>query len=97
GGAAAMTAVFGSPVATTLLAVELLLFEFKARSLVPVMLAATMAQALRHVWGEVEAVFPLAGEIVVSWQLWLPLAFIGLLAGVVAVGANAAVHGMEAM
>lgn len=40
GAAAGMTAVFGTPLAGVLLAVELLLFEFRARSLLPVALAA---------------------------------------------------------
>jgi H+/Cl- antiporter ClcA/CBS domain-containing protein len=97
GGAAAMTAVFGSPLAATLLAVELLLFEFKARSLVPVMLAATFAQALRVAWGEPAAVFPLGGPVAATLQDWLPLAVIGGAAGAVAVTSTAAVHKAEAL
>lgn len=97
GGAAAMTAVFGCPLAATLLAVELLLFEFKARSLVPVMLAATLAQALRVAWGEPAAVFPLGGDEDVAWRAWAPLVVIGVAAGAMAVAANQAVHGAEAL
>src|SRR5437660_1566329 len=40
GAAAGMAATFGSPVSAVLLAVELLLFEFRPRSLVPVALAS---------------------------------------------------------
>ncbi len=47
GAAAGMAATFGSPVSAVLLAVELLLFEFRARSLVPVALAAATATAVR--------------------------------------------------
>ncbi|ATC63541.1 chloride channel protein [Nibricoccus aquaticus] len=97
GGAAAMTAVFGSPLAATLLAVELLLFEFKARSLVPVMLAATFAQALRVAWGEAGAVFPMGEVGAVAFHDWLPLVAIGVVAGALAVAATAAVHGAEAI
>ena len=97
GGAAAMTAVFGSPLAATLLAVELLLFEFKARSLVPVMLAATLAQALRVAWGEPAAVFPMGEVTAVSFSDWMPLVLIGVAAGAVAVAAIQAVHGAEAL
>ncbi|MGC4074957.1 MAG: chloride channel protein [Nibricoccus sp.] len=96
GGAAAMTAVFGSPLAATLLAVELLLFEFKARSLVPVMLAATFAQALRMGWGEAVAVFPIGENMSASLRDWLPLAVIGIAAGAAAVGSITAVHKAEA-
>ena len=97
GGAAAMTAVFGSPLAGTLLAVELLLFEFKARSLVPVMLAATLAQALRVAWGEPAAVFPLGTPVVATLHEWLPLAVIGIVAGALAAASTTAVHQAEAL
>src|SRR6187431_1328746 len=46
GAAAGMSAIFGTPVAAVLLAVELLLFEFRARSLIPVALAACAATAV---------------------------------------------------
>jgi CBS domain-containing protein len=42
-----MSATFGSPVAAVLLAIELLLFEYRARSLVPVAFAASTAAAAR--------------------------------------------------
>ncbi len=47
GAAAGMAATFGSPVSAVLLAVELLLFEYRARSLIPVSLAAATATAVR--------------------------------------------------
>lgn len=47
GAAAGMTAVFGTPVASVLLAVELLLFEWKPRSLIPVAAASLLAAVLR--------------------------------------------------
>ena len=53
GAAAGMTAVFGTPVAAVLLAVELLLFEWRPRSFLPVALACAVAgfaraAVLRH-------------------------------------------------
>jgi chloride channel protein, CIC family len=52
GAAAGMSATFASPVAAVLLAVELLLFEWKPRSVVPVALAsATAAAARRYIIG----------------------------------------------
>jgi chloride channel protein, CIC family len=48
GAAAGMSATFAAPVASVLLAVELLLFEWKPRSLVPVALASAMAAILRR-------------------------------------------------
>ncbi len=47
GGAAGMSAIFATPVAAVLLAVELLLFEWKPRSFIPVASAAAVAAALR--------------------------------------------------
>ena len=46
GAAAGMTAMFATPVAAVLLAVELLLFEWKPRSLMPVALAGATVAAL---------------------------------------------------
>jgi chloride channel protein, CIC family len=47
GAAAGMTATFGTPIAAMLLAVELLLFEWKPRSFVPVAIACIIAAAWR--------------------------------------------------
>ncbi len=47
GAAAGMSAVFATPVAAVLLAVELLLFEWKPRSFIPVTVAAIIASVLR--------------------------------------------------
>jgi H+/Cl- antiporter ClcA/predicted transcriptional regulator len=48
GAAAGMSAVFAAPVAAVLLAVELLLFEWKPRSIIPVVLASATAGLLRR-------------------------------------------------
>jgi chloride channel protein, CIC family len=48
GAAAGMSATFASPVAATLLAVELLLFEWKPRSVIPVALASAVADIVRY-------------------------------------------------
>jgi H+/Cl- antiporter ClcA/predicted transcriptional regulator len=47
GAAAGMAATFGTPVAAVLLAVEFLLFEFRARSIIPVAMACVAATAVR--------------------------------------------------
>jgi H+/Cl- antiporter ClcA/CBS domain-containing protein len=48
GAAAGMSATFAAPVASVLLAVELLLFEWKPRSMIPVALASATAAATRR-------------------------------------------------
>ncbi len=47
GATAGMTAIFGTPIAAVLLAVELLLFEWKPRSLIPVITACAVSSAWR--------------------------------------------------
>jgi len=47
GAAAGMSAIFGSPVSAVLLAIELLLFEFRSRSFIPVAIASVAATAVR--------------------------------------------------
>jgi H+/Cl- antiporter ClcA len=58
GAAAGMSATFASPVAAVLLAVELLLFEWKPRSLVPVALASATAAILRRYLLGLGPIFP---------------------------------------
>jgi H+/Cl- antiporter ClcA len=57
GAAAGMAATFGTPVAAVLLAVELLLFEYRPRSIVPVALAAAAATAVRYTFFGAAPVF----------------------------------------
>jgi H+/Cl- antiporter ClcA len=62
GAAAGMSAIFASPVAATLLAVELLLFEWKPRSFIPVALAAATASVARVPLLGAGPVFPVPGH-----------------------------------
>ena len=58
GAAAGMSATFAAPIASVVLAVELLLFELKPRSIIPVALASVVAAAIRrHIIG-LGPVFP---------------------------------------
>src|SRR5437588_6976157 len=60
GAAAGMAATFGSPVSAVLLAIELLLFEFRARSIVPVALASATAAGVRMAFPDgIGPVFPM--------------------------------------
>ncbi len=59
GATAGMTAVFGTPLAAVLLAVELLLFELRPRSLLPVALACSVAAFLRPLLIAEGPLFPL--------------------------------------
>jgi chloride channel protein, CIC family len=59
GAAAGMSATFDTPVAAILLAVELLLFEWRPRSLVPVAIASVTAAILRVYWLGAGPLFPM--------------------------------------
>ncbi|MCU7549115.1 chloride channel protein [Chitinophagaceae bacterium LB-8] len=58
GATAGMSAIFGSPIAAIFLAIELLLFEFSPRSIIPVALACITGAAGHHLLFEPGAVFP---------------------------------------
>ena len=81
GAAAGMAAIFATPLAAVLLAVELLLFEWKPRSFIPVAAAAAVAAALRTPLLGAGPIFPVPTHGALAWQeLALSLA-VGLVAG----------------
>lgn len=59
GATAGMSAIFGSPIAAIFLAIELLLFEFSPRSIIPVALACITGAAGHHLLFEEGYVFPM--------------------------------------
>lgn len=63
GATAGMSAIFGSPIAAIFLAIELLLFEFSPRSIIPVALACITGAAGHHLLFEQEPVFALDAVI----------------------------------
>ncbi|MGF6770221.1 H+/Cl- antiporter ClcA [Paraburkholderia sp. GAS199] len=94
GAAAGMTAVFGTPVAAVLLAVELLLFEWRPRSFLPVALACAVAGFARAVFFGTGPLFPL--ETAPPGALSLVSCVIaGLLSGALASGLSAALYKTE--
>src|SRR5678809_906003 len=62
GAGAGMSATFATPLAAVLLAVELLLFEWKPRSFIPVALARAPAAAARRYLVGVGPLFPVAAH-----------------------------------
>jgi len=81
GAAAGMSAVFATPVASVLLAVELLLFEWKPRSFIPVAVAALVASVLRIPLLGDGPIFPVPVHAPLSGTGLLCAAGLGLLAG----------------
>ena len=82
GAAAGMTAVFGTPIAAVLLAVELLLFEWKPRSFIPVAVAAIVAMAWRPVLIGAGPLFPYLGNPAMPWWGLGLCVLAGVIAGV---------------
>src|SRR5437762_3517928 len=83
GAAGGMSATFASPVAAVLLAVELLLFEWKPRSLIPVALASVVAAVVRRYILGFGPLFPMVEHLPFSGVPALLCCVIsGLLAGV---------------
>ena len=95
GAAAGMSAVFASPIAATLLAVELLLFEWKPRSFIPVALAAALASVVRVPLIGPGPVFPVAPHAPLSAGGLLGALGLGLAAGVASGLLTALVYGCE--
>ena len=96
GAAAGMSATFASPVAAVLLAVELLLFEWKPRSLIPVALASATAGAARRYIIGLGPLFPAPPHpVFIGPQGLLGCVVCGLLAGVLSALLTLAVYAAE--
>lgn len=96
GAAAGMSATFAAPVAAVLLAVELLLFEWKPRSYIPVALASATAAAARRYLLGLGPLFPVPAhppEIGIAGLAGCVVA--GLLAGGLSAILTAAVYAAE--
>ena len=96
GAAAGMSATFAAPFAAVLLAVELLLFEWKPRSFIPVVLASVAAEAARiHLLGP-GPIFPVPlHEVTFSPAIMFGCLLTGILAGALAGGLSNFVYGVE--
>jgi CIC family chloride channel protein len=98
GAAAGMSATFASPVAAVLLSVELLLFELKPRSLVPVALASAAAAVVRRYILGAGPLFPVPDVDVAAAtapMILLSCTFVGLSAGALSAMLTAAVYAAE--
>jgi H+/Cl- antiporter ClcA len=95
GAAAGMAATFGTPLAAVLLAVELLLFELRPRSLVPVAFAAATAMAVRMAYTGAAPFFPMPGLVAPGAMAVVSYVLIGALAGAAAVAVTRLVYAVE--
>lgn len=95
GAAAGMAATFGSPVAAVLLAVELLLFEYRPRSLIPVSLAAATATGVRIAFVGSAPVFPMPNIASPSGEALATYIVLGAAIGVLAILVTRGLYAVE--
>ncbi len=95
GAAAGMTGIFGTPIAAILLAIEVLLFEWKPRSFVPVVVAVLTALAWRPLMVGEGPLFPFAASISIDAITLLLAALLGVAAGFIAAALSSALYRIE--
>lgn len=96
GATAGMSAIFGSPVAAIFLAIELLLFEFSPRAIIPVALACITGTAGHHLLFGSAPVFEIHAATAVPGNMaLLCYSIIGLIMGVISAGVTKILYYIE--
>jgi CIC family chloride channel protein len=95
GAAAGMTAIFGTPVAAVLLALEVLLFEWRPRSLVPVTVGAVTAACWRPALFGAGPLFPFADNPNLPWWGLPACAAVGIACGLISGSLTRTLYALE--
>ncbi|TWE11356.1 chloride channel protein [Rudaeicoccus suwonensis] len=95
GAAAGMAATFNTPFAALMLAVELLLFEWRPRSYVPVAAAVAVATIVRHPMLGSGPLFPVTGSLHIDLGTYALCVVSGICAGLLAIVATVLVYAAE--
>ena len=96
GATAGMAAIFGSPIASIFLAIELLLFEFSPRSIIPVSLACITGAAGHHFLFGAGPVFPIGHALEAPGNTALLVySILGLITGFLSVFVTKIVYWIE--
>ena len=95
GAGAGMAATFNTPIAGVILAIELLLFEFRSRSFIPLAIACTLATSVRSVLLGQRSMFSM-GNVNFDVLRGLPFYLVlGILSGIVAIGFTKLLYWVE--
>ncbi|MBB6112566.1 H+/Cl-antiporter ClcA [Mucilaginibacter lappiensis] len=95
GATAGMSAIFGTPIAAVFLAIELLLFEFSPKAILPVALACITGAAGHHLLFEAGPVFPMP-DLPSPSNLALGIySFMGIIIGFLSLGITKIVYIIE--
>ena len=97
GAAAGMTGIFGTPAAAVLLAIEVMLFEWKPRSFVPVVVASLTSLAWRPLLIGSGALFPMIAPLLSGVGPLALAALIGLIGGALAIVLSLSLYRIEDM
>ena len=95
GAGAGMAATFNTPIAGVILAIELLLFEFRSRSFIPLVIASTLATSVRAVLLGQRSMFTMENtnfDVLHGLPFYLVL---GVISGVVAIGFTKLLYWVE--
>ncbi|WP_079638603.1 chloride channel protein [Sphingopyxis flava] len=95
GAAAGMTAIFGTPLAAILLALEVLLFEWKPRSFVPVVIAVLVAAACRPALIGSGPMFPMTARLPATGPALAAAGLLGIAVGLQATLLSALLYRIE--
>ncbi len=95
GAAAGMAATFGCPVSAVLLAIELLLFEYRARSFIPVALASATAAGIRGALVGWTPVFSMPNLSPVKGEALIWYVVLGAIIGLASAYVTRAVYAVE--
>jgi len=95
GATAGMSAIFGTPIAAIFLAIELLLFEFSPRSILPVALACITGSAGHHLLFDSGPVFPMPELAIPSNTALGVYSVIGIVIGFLSIGITKIVYFIE--
>jgi H+/Cl- antiporter ClcA len=95
GATAGMTAIFGTPFAAILLAIELLLFEFSPKSFIPVVMACVTGACMHFILFSTSTTFPMPHVEAADNAAVVAYACIGLIIGLASVGVTRSIYFVE--